>query len=263
MPGTMLPRLGFSVKFQDRQPMKQGHPAQAFQLPAAFPPIQLPVDWTKNNTLAFPLDGNDQYGDCMYAAACHADQTFTGNSGTESSFNVNTIIQDYLQLSPADSGLNEGQIIGAWSQGLANTPAANISTHLNIDPTNAAAAQAAIYLFGGIQFMLAVPDTWYNSFATGAVWDAPATPDPTKGHAVWWNGVAANGNYKFQTWGTYGWITPAGVAVCDPSAFVVFSQRWFNAQNVAPNGLTYNQLWALWQQFAAAQPPTNVTVTVH
>ena len=249
-----LPNLGFFAHFQDRHTMKIGHPTTRFQLSGAYPPVNLPVDWTENNSLSFPLDGNDHYGDCLYAAACHGDNTFTGNHGAESIFNLNTIIQDYLQLSGGDNGLNEGQIVGAWQNGLANTSDARILAALNLDPTDHAAMQAAIYFFGGVLFMLDVPETWYQSFTTGATWDAPATADKNNGHGVWWNGVNTQGYYKLQTWGTYGWITPAGVAVCDPSCFVVFSLRWFNA-GVAPNGMTYDQLAALWVQFGGQPFP--------
>jgi hypothetical protein len=41
-------------------------------------------------------------------------------------------------------------------------------------------------------------------------------------------------------------LTPAGLKVCDPSGFVVFSLRWFNAAGYAPNGLHYDQLAAMW-----------------
>ena len=255
MAGGLLPNLGISVRFQNRQAMKLGHPPRQFRLSGAYPAVPLPIDWTRNDTLVFPLDGNNVYGDCMYAAACHADNTFTGNNGTESSFGLNAIIQDYLQLSPNDTGLNVGQITGAWRNGLANIPAASISGVLSMDPTDAAAMQAAIYFFGGVFFMLSLPDAWL-SFDNGTIWDAPAVPDPAKGHAVWWNGVDGNGNYKLQTWGEHGWITPAGVRVCDPSCFVVFSMRWFNAQGIAPNGLTYTQLGDLWEQFGGFPMPS-------
>ena len=122
---------------------------------------------------SFPYDGNDHYGDCMYAAACHGDNTFTGNVGTESVFDQTTLIKDYLALSGGDNGLDEGMILGEWKKGLASTPAASIFGSVDIDPTNANLMQAAIYLFGGVQFQLAVPDVWINDFTTGAVWDAP------------------------------------------------------------------------------------------
>jgi hypothetical protein len=267
-----LPKLHRFAHFKDRHAMKIGHPTRRFRLTGSYPAVSLPIDWTKNNTLSFPVYGNDQYGDCMYAAACHGDNTFTGNIGSESSFDLNTIVQDYLQLSGGDNGLNEGQIVGAWKQGLANNTAASIIDALELDPNDAPSMQAAIYFFGGILFMLDVPDAWYNSFTTGAIWDAPATGDASNGHGVWWNGVDNNGNYKLQTWGTYGWITPAGVADCDPTCFVVFSSRWFNPQGIAPNGLSYSQLAALWTQFggnplpASPQPASgevvNITISI-
>jgi len=246
---------GLSVFVQDRQSMKQGHPEKQFVLAGRYPAFSLPIDWTKNNSLTFPMDGNDRYGDCLYAAACHADNTFTGNLGPESNFDLQSIINSYLQLSPSNSGLNSGQIIGAWKNGLANIPSAQILDALDLDPTNAAAMQAAIYLFGGVVFMLALPDVWHNSYGPGVIWNAPATPDPSLGHAVWWNGVDANGNYKLQTWGTYCWITTSGVKICDPSCFVVFSTRWFNSGGIAPNNLTYLQLAVLWQQFGGNTLP--------
>jgi hypothetical protein len=162
---------------------------------------------------------------------------------------------DNLALSGGDNGLlNEGKIIGAWEHGLANTPAASILDALDLDPTDASSMQAAIYFFGGVFFTLAVPDAWAQSFETDAVWDAPATPGD-QGHAIWWNGVNVEGHYKLQTWGTHGWITPAGVAACDPSCFVVFSLRWFNNKGMAPNGMTYAQLAALWVQFGGNPIP--------
>jgi hypothetical protein len=243
-----LPKRGHFAYFQDRTAMKKGHPVRRFKLPPDLPEPTLPVDWTKDNTLSFPMDGNNSYGDCLYAAACHADNTFTGNVGTESTFDQNTIIQDYLQLSGGDNGLDEAEIIGAWKEGLADTPAATILDALDVDTTDAQLVQAAINLFGGLFFMLDVPDAWYTDFDTGAIWDAPATPDGNNGHGIWWNGIDVNGHYKFQSWGTYGWITPAGVADCDPSGFVVFSLRWFNQQGVAPNGMTYDNLAGLWVQ---------------
>jgi hypothetical protein len=251
-----VPSLGRFVQFHHRSRFPARIvPGRLFA--PVLPPTTLPVDWTKNNTLSFPYDGNDQYGDCMYAAACHGDNTFTGNVGTESVFDQSTLIKDYLALSGGDNGLDENMIVGEWKKGLCSTPAACIFDSVDIDPINASLMQAAIYLFGGVQFQLSVPSRWINNFATGAVWDAPAAPDPMNGHGICFNGVDATGRYKLQTWGTWGWITPAGVADCDPSAFAVASLRWFNAQGYAPNGLHYTQLAPLWVQLGGNPWPAS------
>ena len=54
----------------------------------------------------------------MYAAACHGDNTFTGNVGTESVFDEATLIKDYLALSGGDNGLDEGMILARGRKGL-------------------------------------------------------------------------------------------------------------------------------------------------
>jgi WD40 repeat protein len=249
-----LEKLNKFATFLDRQAMKVGHPTAQLIRPANLPaPPALPIDWAKS--LNFPIDGNDIYGDCMMAAAEHADNTFTGNTGTESTFNQSLTVTDYLQLSGGNNGLNTGQIIGFWENGLPGIPAAKIMDALSIDTTDASLVQLAIYLFGGVFFTLNIPDNWYHGFFTGDVWDAPATADGNNGHGVWWNGVNTQGQYHLQTWGTYGWITPAGVKDCDPGGFVVFSTRWFNAQGIAPNGKSYSDLASLWQQMGGQQLP--------
>lgn len=262
---VLVPQLNRHAHFTDRHAMKAGHPHRRYKLfngetRAALPPATLPIDWTKNNTLSFPYDDNDTLGDCEYAAAEHADNTFTGNVGTQSVFDDTATRAAYLRLSGGDNGLDNGMIIGEWeNRGLANIPQAKILDALDIDPTNAPMVQSAMQMFGGVLFQLAVPTAWINNFKTGYTWDAGPgiVAVPANGHAILWNGCQANGVYKLQTWGTYGYITPAGVKACDPTAFVVFSLRWFNAQGVAPNGLTYDQLAAYWVQAGGKALPPN------
>ncbi len=251
--------------FHDRQRMKKGHPQRRFQLAPlkGLKAVALPIDWAK--LLQFPMYGNDRLGDCMWAAAGHGQGTFTGNVGTEIIF-VETALEDqYMQLSGGDNGLDEGTLIQGWTAGMNGAPAGSakqcIVDALDIDPTNAAMCQTAIQYFGGILFMLDVPDAWINNFSGNGsdVWDAPAAPDQNNGHGVWWNGVDTNGRYKLQTWGSWAWITPAGVAACDPSAFVVFSPNWFDPKTgLAPNGLHITQLATLWQQAGGTAIPQSV-----
>jgi len=238
-----LPKLGHFAHFHDRHAMKRGHPKRRFKLPPGWPTPTLPIDYAK--ALAFPMYGNDRLGDCMYAAACHADNTFTGNVGTESTFDEAALEGDYERLSGGDNGLDEGTLIDGWKAGLAGVTAASILDALDIDTTDPATMRAAIDLFGGVLFMLDVPDRWCDT-ADGDAWDAPAVADQNNGHGTWINGVTAAGDYHLLTWGGYRRLTPAGLAACDPSGFVVFSLRWFDARGYAPNGLHYTRLAGLW-----------------
>jgi hypothetical protein len=238
-----LPKLGHFAHFHDRHAMKRGHPQRSFAVPAGWPTPALPIDYAKS--LAFPMYGNDRLGDCMYAAAAHGDNTFTGNNGVESTFDESVLERDYEQLSGGDNGLDEGTLIDGWKAGIAGVKDAVILDALDIDTTDPATMRAAIYLFGGVLFMLDVPDPWCET-ANGDFWDVPARADQNNGHGTFINGVDAVGNYHLLTWGGYRKLTPAGLNACDPSGFVVFSLRWFNGQGYAPNGLHYTQLAAMW-----------------
>ncbi len=250
-----IPKLGITAHFVHRQLMKKGHPSKRFKLTPSFP-VAKPTDWTKSNSIDFPILGNADYGDCLYCAPLHFDQTMTANVGVESSFDESVVISDYLKLAGGqDTGLDQDMIIPAWKQGLASNSKVSILDALDVDPIDTAMIQSAIYLFGGVIFMLSVPDPWINNFETGYVWDIPAYPNPKNGHAVLWNGIDSNGRRKVQTWGTYGYITQRAVSICDPTAFTVFSMRWFNAQGIAPNGMHYIQLSKLWTMAGGIELP--------
>ena len=240
-----LPLRGHFAHFHDRHAMRRGHPERSFQL--ALPIPTLPIDWTKSGTLLFPMNGNGRLGDCMEAMAAHADNAMTGNAGSESSFDEKALESQYLRASGGDNGLDEGTLLSqCWQPGLAGVKEATYYDALDVDPTDVKLMQAAMALFGNVCFMLDVPAAWIRNFDTGCLWDAPARADQNNGHGVFLSGVDAQGRYRVQTWGTYCWLTQAGVGVCDASAFVVFSPRWFNAQGIAPNGLTYDQLAQYW-----------------
>ena len=250
---VLLKNLNKYAFFTDRQAMKVGHPTLEMHMPASLPQPLLPIDWAKG--FSFPNNGNDVYGDCMLAAAEHADNTFTANNGSESSFDINLTVKEYLALSPDDKGLDSGTIINLWRSGLPGVGNSRIMEAMSVDTTNAALVQAAIWLFGGVFFTLNIPDGWYNNFMGGETWDAPAKADGNNGHGVWWNGVSKDGHYHLETWGTDAWITPAGVPDCDPGGFAVFSMRWFNSKGVAPNGLNYLQLADYWKKMGGSQLP--------
>lgn len=217
----------------------------------------LPIDWAKS--LSFPMDLNDTYGDCYYAAGCHADNTWSGNAGVESTFSLSAIKTRYFSLSGGDNGLDDSDMQGEMkNHGLADVPDAKIVDYLYLDTTNPAAVQAGIYNFGCVIFTFAVPDSWINNSSTGAIWDAPATADPNNGHAVIFNGVDTAGKYKLQTWGSYVWITPSGVTSCMPGGWVAFTKRWFDAKGMAPNGQHITQLAKAWTDAGGKTIPADV-----
>lgn len=246
-PVNHTPDGGHPVFFMDRKAMWGKDREIHFKLdPDAKRAVTLPIDWAKS--LDFPMDLNNQYGDCYYAAGCHADNTWTGNAGTESFFSLAAIKTRYFALSGGDNGLYDSQMQGEMmNRYLADVPAAKIVSWANLDATDVAATQTAMQRYGAVIFTFAVASNWINNSNTGAIWDAANFRANNNGHAVIFNGCDTRGYYKLQTWGTYVWITPAGVRVCDPGAWVAFSVRWFNPLGYAPNGIHIAELAKQWK----------------
>lgn len=223
----------------------------------------LPIDWAK--TINFPMDGNDRYGDCYYAAMAHFFDTMHGNNGIAKSFSLGTfasggtgILNRYRVLSGGDNGLNDSDIQGeGMNRYCADITDTKFVSWANVDVTSPAAVQTAIYNYGAIFFTFAVPNVWINNSDTGAIWDT-GTPNQNNGHAVIWNGVDKDGKYKLQTWGSYVWITVHGVTVCDPAGWVAFTPKWFNTAGYAPNGIHIVDLAKSWMAATGKTIPASV-----
>lgn len=256
-----LPNLPRGVVMHDRHAMKKGHPTARFQMMAGERAMTaLPIDWTKNGGLSFPMWWNNTLGDCMEEAGAHVIQAMTGcATGTEFKPDPAKLKAQYLSLSGGDNGLDEGTLIRGWKTGLAGDPKSAILDAVDIDPTNLETVAQAMQLFGPQIFMLAVPDVWLNSANPGFTWDATqgAKADENNGHGVAWTGIDAQGDPKIETWGFDGHVTQAGIKICDPSAFAVFSLAWFNAQGVAPNGMNYDALAQAWLNYTGRHLPPN------
>ena len=247
--------------------------------------VTLPIDWAKS--INFPMDGNDNYGDCYMAAGSHADNTWAGNSGTPFTFALGSfstragtdtsILARYGYLSGGDNGLGDSDMQGEMmgqspgqgyiANGLKDTTrtipcqvkAGSIVDWMQFDPTNPAVTQAMIQRYGVVIVTFGVPDAWLNNSDTGAVWDAPATPDQNNGHAVIWNGCrASDGAYCLQTWGSYVWVTPKGATAAQFQGWVAFSPRWFNSLGYAPNGEHITALAAQWATDGGAPIPGSI-----
>jgi hypothetical protein len=254
-----FPAGGHAVHFTPLADMIVGHPEKTFTPPKeAFPGPMGPVDWSKSGGLSFPMYGNDRYGDCVYAAACHADQTYMACHGPESSFDTQTVINSYLALSGGDNGLYESQILGEWHKGLCGNKSATILDSLNVNVLDVNSVVPALHGYLAVVLFMGLPDAWfYRPFHTGDIWDAPAVANWNRGHAVLINGVDSLGMYRAWTWGTWVWITPVGLASCAPYGFVAFSMRQYSPLGYTGSHVYYTQAAATWHQAGGFVPPPN------
>lgn len=257
---------GHVVRFMPIDKMRKAKAARVDELTFDAGKLKapaLPIDWAKS--IVFPMDGNDRYGDCYYAAMAHYFDTMHGNNGIAKSFSLGTfstsgtgILNRYRVLSGGDNGLMDSDIQGeGMNRYCADIPDTKFVSWANLDVTKPEAVQTAIYNYGAIFFTFAVPTAWINNSNTGAVWDT-GTANPNNGHAVIFNGVDKDGKYKLITWGTYVWITPHGVTVCQPDGWVAFSAKWFNSAGYAPNNIHIVDLAKTWQTATGKAIPASV-----
>lgn len=188
--------------------------------------------------ISYPMLLNDQLGCCFYSSICHHDQTLTGNVGPkQSQFDLKIFRQRYLSLSGGDNGLSDGDVQREWrDRYLADVTEAKAFDYFYIDVKNPQVLAAAIHAMGGIQFTFTVAPAWISNSDEGDVWEANTYRPNNNGHAVHLVGVDSKGYFKLITWGTYVWISPAAIKVCNPDGFVVSSVRWFDPKGYAPTG---------------------------
>ena len=239
-------------------PHKLSIPRHVKRLMAGIKAAPATWDWTKNNTISYPVLGNDRYGCCWMAAVLHFIQTCTANVTIEAAFAYADAVTRYLGLSPNDDGLSDAQIFGAWDQGL--LPMGGPYRYLGratIDPTDQATIDLAGHRFGGLLYTASLQDQWAANPRPGDVWDNTGTADPNEGHAMHVAGRNPDGTLKVETWGFNPPIslTERGMLASDPEIIAVGSPNWYNNIGYSPAGNHYTEDAALWVTLGGAPWP--------
>jgi len=162
---------------------------------------------TKDAAALFPMDGNDQYGDCTCAAVAHAITAYRGLVGTKKVIMAEkAVLKLYMHLTGGvDSGLNELDVLNYWRQH--SVDGDKILGFASIRPKNHDHVKQAIHLFGGCYLGFQVQEDAQKDFEQHKPWTpGQLTQD---GHAVYAVAYDAAG-VTVLTWGstqkaTWGW----------------------------------------------------------
>jgi hypothetical protein len=130
----------------------------------------------------FPMDGNNQYGDCTIAALAHAITVFCGYQGKTNIPDEAMVVKLYLKLTNGvDSGLQELDVLNYWQSN--EVDGDKISAYVRIAASNLKHVKQAIQLFGGVYLGFQVQENCVDEFNAGIPW----TPGPltNDGHAVY------------------------------------------------------------------------------
>ncbi|MBO1413559.1 hypothetical protein [Streptomyces sp. FH025] len=153
---------------------------------APLPPPPASVDWA-TNVATWPMDGNDQYGDCTMAAAAHMIQSWNAQTKMKDAEPTEQqVVEEYKRLSGGqDTGLVESNVLKTWHRGGLWGNKAVAYAPVNVHDKTA--LQQTIALFGGVYVGIQVPANAQEQFAEGEPW----TLDPgwqqqsiVGGHAI-------------------------------------------------------------------------------
>jgi len=145
----------------------------------------------------FPLDFNDQWGDCTIAAAAHATTLFAARAGTENVVGADEVLAIYRSLTGgADNGLAELDVLKWWNANAIG--GARLLAFASMQPANHDHIKLAIQLLGACYFGIQVPQSMQDDFESGAVMQAG--PLSNDGHAILATGYDAD-TVSFLTWG--------------------------------------------------------------
>jgi hypothetical protein len=197
-----------------------------------------------NPATLFPLDGNDQYGDCTIAALAHAITVFGGLIGEKNIMAQAAVLKLYFHLTGGtDSGLDELNVLNYWRQNSVDDD--KILGYVTIDPKNHTHIQQAIQIFGGVYLGFQVQQNCVQDFDNQQPW----TPGPltNDGHAVYAVAYDQNtvtvltwGNTQQGTWAWWDECVDEAYAILPPEAQAPgfapgfnFAQLQQDLQNVA------------------------------
>jgi hypothetical protein len=176
----------------------------------------------------YPIDGNDEYGDCTIAGVAHAIAAWNRLYSQKDRVPAQqTIIRLYLKLTGGqDSGLVEANVLQAWRKtGLFGH---KIWGYAPVKITDPNAIKLAISGYGGSYLGIKCPESAQRQFSEGKPWtyEGEQTED---GHCVVALGYDAEGNLECATWGGIALLTPGFLKHYLEEAWVILSDQLVKA----------------------------------
>lgn len=256
MSEVLIPFLGHTVVFPDREKMKRVADRRMFVEPSiqsiadTLPTPPDTCDWSKADSIKFPILGNDRAGDCYYAAILHLAQCFAGQFGEVPQFDVEEVLNRYYKLSGGDNGLSDSDVFPEYKRGILGPDGKyKILDSLVVDNSKPDTIRMAIWAFTGSLWTCSLPRGAANDAAPNALWDADGSSS-VGGHAMIFSGY--DKYYKTRTWGIVPAInvTDSFLRANDAEIIVVFSMDQFHpTTRLNAAGMTWDDAKAIWMSY--------------
>jgi len=178
--------------------------------------------------LSLPIDGNDQYGDCVMAATAHLIAAWDAEVKEKDTVPTgDQVVAEYFKLTGGeDSGLNESSVLQTWQQeGLFGQ---KIAAYATVDIKDIIAVHQAIAFYGGALFGIQVPESAQEQFQAGEPWTYEPDAQIEGGHAI--APLGYDHNYVYcATWGGIAPVTYPFLSAYLDEAYAVISHQYVEA----------------------------------
>jgi hypothetical protein len=149
-------------------------------------------------TYLFPMDANDELGNCTVVAMAHGDTVWSGLVGNLSIYPVDLIKKIYFHLTGGDdTGLALLTVLDYFRRNLVMNE--RLYAYISINPYNHTHVKQAIMLFGGLLAGFQVQENCMEDFKNSVVW-TPGTLI-NAGHAIFVTGYNES-EVNLLTWGS-------------------------------------------------------------
>ena len=195
--------------------------------------------------LNWPMDLNDQIGDCCIAGVSHGIQlvTYDADSGHAKIMTDAQVQAVYSAISgyvpgdeSTDTGCVETDVLDCWMN--TGVDGDNLDAYAAIAPTDLETLKRSIFWFGFAYLGVNLPQSAMDNME---VWDVGGDETILGGHCIIAVGYDAQYVYVIS-WGKVIQCTPAWIAKFCEEAYACISDEWIESSGMSIHGLNLDQL---------------------
>jgi hypothetical protein len=219
---------------------------------ATAPVAPISADWL-SQVSDWPMYGNDQYGDCVFAAIGHQIEGITRyGQGHTVEVTQTAVLKGYSDVTgfdpnntenpnPTDQGTVVQDALNYWRK--TGIGGHKIIAFAEVNVADEEEMNAALAIFGTLHIAINFPAIAMTQFDAGQPWDVAKNDGGIEGgHAIHLGAYDAHGDRTVVTWGATQGMTDAFWKQYGSEAWVVISQEWVNANGLSPTGLDLHGL---------------------
>lgn len=188
-----------------------------------------PASCNYSTGLSLPIDGNDQYGDCVMAGTAHLLAAW--NAEVKQDIHVPNsaeVVKEYFVLTGGqDSGLNESDTLQTWyTKGLFGN---KLAGYAPVNHKDLVALHQATAFYGGMMLGIQCPQSAQEQFQSGKPWTYEPNSPIEGGHCI--DLLGYSDEYAFcATWGGIARVTYPFLSHFLDEAYCAISQAFVDAK---------------------------------